>query len=103
MKHPLMKIGEFEFHYIQVPYDNRYYVIKYGKYKKKEISKFSPSIVDILDGMIRIAVDKTYYQGYWSEGLQRQVDIFSSNKERYDKYLDDNIIDRLRDIKNEYL
>lgn len=87
MKHPVMKIGKFEFHYIQVPYDDRYYVVKYdgGCHGVKEIARFSPAVVNIIDPMINMAVSKT---GCWDQTRFNSVDRFYSNKEKYDTYLD---------------
>lgn len=86
MRHPVMKIGKFQFHYVQVPYDDRYYIIKYDWFGLKEIAKFSAAAVRIIDDMIAMAVKKE--DGAWSEMRSKQVEKFSSNKEKYDQYLD---------------
>ena len=88
MKHPVMKIGQFEFHYVQIPYDDRYYVIKFekGGYGKKEIAKFSPAVINFISDMINLAVMKV--DGAWNATRKNQVDKFFGNKERYDAYLD---------------
>lgn len=88
MKHPVMKIGDFEFHYVQVPYDDRYYIIKYykGGHGWKEIARFSPAVIYLIDDMINLAVLKT--DGCWSKSRLNQCDIFFGNKEKYDTYLD---------------
>lgn len=85
-KHPVMKIGQFEFHYIQVPYDDRYYVIKFNKFGNKEIARFGATTVRIIDEMINLAIIKT--DGAWNKTRENQCERFFSNKEAYDVYLD---------------
>lgn len=88
MKHPVMKIGNFEFHYIQVPYDDRYYVVKYykGGHGKKEIARFSPAVVNLIDEMFAIAVHRN--DDGWNQTRINSVERFFANKEKYDAYLD---------------
>lgn len=83
MRHPVMQIGKFEFHYVQVPFDDRYVVVKYDG---NDFAKWKPSSVPLLNEMVNFAA--THTDECWSKTREGQINTFSNKIIRYNNYLD---------------
>lgn len=83
MKHPVMQIGKFEFHYVQVPFDDRYIVVKHNG---NDFAKWKKNKVPLLNEIVNFAAVQT--DECWSSRREGQINTFSNKIVRYDKYLD---------------
>jgi predicted GH43/DUF377 family glycosyl hydrolase len=77
---PKYKCGPFKIRYIQVPYDNRYIIIKLDN---KEFCRFTKSQNDKYHLLDRILSKELFY-----ESCRIHISNFEDSIKRYDYYLD---------------
>lgn len=90
MRTPRMKIGNYIFKFIQVPYVDRYYIVELnegsGYVQLAKIPVGTNKRTRIMDDWISLAVNRT--DGGWSSTRTNQLETFWGNVEKKQKYLD---------------
>ena len=90
MKTPTLKIGAFNIKYIQVPYDNRYFVFT-RQYDKRQSVKIEAYKNDMVFTMIKGIIERESKGEYWTSVIFRnRYGRFIERVEKKDKWLDRN-------------
>lgn len=78
MRHPTSKFGAYELHYVQVPFDDRYVLVKR---KNKVLMKIVRSYNDAFNMGTYVFIDMT-------NATAKQFEKFVTKCYLYDQYLD---------------